>query len=152
MKKSLKTILVAALFAGATVTAYAQAAGTTGTQTPPPTKGGAKQGKQGRTAKADPMLMLKRDTEVLEKLSLTDEQKSGVKKLKSETEAKLKELMKGKTKGDDRGAMRTKVKEAVEAYKKGLEGILTPVQYADYEKGMKALTKKAKDKKDGGSN
>jgi hypothetical protein len=47
---------------------------------------------------------------------------------------------------------RTKVKESVEAYKKGLECILNPVQYADYEKGMKALTKKAKDKKDGGSN
>ena len=151
MNKSLKTLIVAALFAGATVTAYAQAAGTTGTQTPPPAQGKANQGKKGQAGKADPMLMLKRDTEVLAKLNLTDEQKEGVKKLKSETEAKLKELMKGKTKGDDRAAMRTKVKEVVEGYKKGLQEILTPVQFGDYEKGMKAMAKKAKDKKDGGN-
>ena len=151
MKKSLKTLIVAALFAGATVSAYAQAAGTTGSQSNPPTQGGAKQGKQGRAGKADPLMLLKRDVEVLEKLNLTTEQKDSVKKLKSETEAKLKELMKGKTKGDDKAAMRAKVKEAVEGYKKGLQEILTPVQFGDYEKGMKALAKKAKDKKDGGN-
>ena len=151
MKKSLKTLIVAALFAGATVTAYAQAAGTTGNQGTPPTQGGAKKGQKGNAGKADPMLMLKRDTEVLAKLNLTDEQKESVKKLKSETEAKLKELMKGKTKGEDRAAMRTKVKEVVEGYKKGLQEILTPVQYGDYEKALKAMAKKAKDKKDGGN-
>ena len=150
MKKSLKTLIVAALFAGATVTAFALSAGTTGTQTPPPAQGGANKGKAGKAGKADPMLMLKRDSEVLEKLSLTDEQKASVKTLKSDTEAKLKELMKGKTKGDDRAAMRDKVKAAVEGYKKGLQDILTPVQFGDYEKGMKALAKKGK-KKDGGN-
>lgn len=151
MKKSLKTLIVAALFAGATVTAYAQAAGTTGSQSTPPAQGGAKKGKQGKAGKADPMMLLKKDVEVLEKLNLTAEQKDGVKKLKSETEAKLKDLMKGKTKGDDKAALRGKVKEVVEDYKKGLKEILTPVQYEDYEKGMKALAKKAKDKKDGGN-
>ena len=59
--------------------------------------------------------------------------------------------MKGKTKGDDKAALRGKVKEVVEGYKKGLKDILTPVQFEDYEKGMKALAKKAKDKKDGGN-
>lgn len=151
MKKSLKTLIVAALFAGATVTAFAQAAGTNGGQTPPPTQGGAKQGKAGKAGKADPMMLLKRDVEVLEKLSLTDEQKSSVKKLKSETETKLKDLMKGKTKGDDKAALRGKLKEAVEGYKKGLQDILTPVQFSDYEKGMKELARKGK-KKDGGGN
>lgn len=151
MNKSIKTLIVAALFAGATVTAYAQAAGTTGSQGNPPTQGGAKQGQKGKAGKADPMLLLKRDVEVLEKLNLTSEQKDSVKKLKSETEAKLKDLMKGKTKGDDKAAMRAKVKEVVEGYKKGLQEILTPVQFGDYEKGMKALAKKAKDKKDGGN-
>ncbi len=150
MKKSIKTLIVAAMFAGATVTAFGQAAGTTGSQTPPPTNGGAKGGQKGKAGKADPMLMLKRDTEVLEKLSLTDEQKDSVKKLKSETEAKLKELMKGKTKGDDKTALRGKVKEVVEGYKKGLQDILTPVQFGEYEKGMKALVKKG-NKKDGGN-
>lgn len=151
MKKSLKTLIVAALFAVTTVTAYAQAAGTTGSQGTPPAQGGAKQGQKGKAGKADPMLLLKRDAEVLEKLNLTTEQKDSVKKLKGETEAKLKELLKGKTKGDDKAALRGKVKEAVEGYKKSLQEILTPVQFGDYEKGMKALAKKAKDKKDGGN-
>ncbi len=148
MKRSIYTLFAGILLIGTSMTALAQGAGPQNGGTPPPNEGKAQKGKQG---KADPFLLLKRDQEVLSKLNLTSEQETSVKKLKSETEAKLKEVMKGKAKKEERAQLREKVKEVVEGYKKGLEGILTPVQYADYEKGMKALAKKTKDKKDGGN-
>lgn len=147
MNKTLKTLVVAALFVGATVTAFAQSAGPNGSQTPPANQGKAK-GKQGKAGKGDPQMMLKRDAEILAKLNLTKEQEESVKKLKSETETKFKDLMKSKTKGDDKKELRDKLKEVITGYQNGLKEILTPVQMEDYAKAMKAATRK---KKDGGN-
>ena len=94
--------------------------------------------------------LMKMDSEILEKLKLTDAQKKQVKELKEKTEAKMKELFAGAAKGGDRSKMREQFKPVIEGYQTGMKKILTPMQQEEYEKALKEARKKMSAGRPGG--
>ncbi len=94
--------------------------------------------------------LMKMDSEILEKLKLTDAQKKQVKELKEKTEAKMKELFAGAAKGGDRSKMREQFKPVIEGYQTGMKKILTPKQQEEYEKALKEARKKMSAGRPGG--
>lgn len=164
MKNVIKMFVAIAVMGVMSVSAFAQGAGPGGARGP---QAGGKQGGPGGGMKRG---FGNRDAEVLAKLNLTDGQKAKVKALKEETQKKVQELMKsmggpggpppgkgGGKPGAGAGAgrpggnfpgMREKFKPIMEAYNAGIKAILTPPQYAAYEKGMKEMNEKRKAERD----
>jgi Spy/CpxP family protein refolding chaperone len=130
--------------------------------------GGAAGGRTGQKGHAGPGGqrrggMMKLDEEVLAKLNLTDGQKDKVKALKESTTKKVQELMKasgfgkpgaggapGQGKPGGPGGMREKMKPIMDGYTNGMKAILTPTQYAGYEKGVKEARAKMRAQFGGG--
>lgn len=136
----MKLFVATAVVTAVVGSAFAQGAGPGG-QSKGQTKGQAG-GPQGGQPGGRRGGLMKMDSEILEKLKLTDAQKKQVKELKEKTEAKMKELFAGAAKGGDRSKMREQFKPVIEGYQTGMKKILTPKQQEEYEKALKEARKK----------
>jgi periplasmic protein CpxP/Spy len=144
MKKLINIAIAASLMAALTATSFAQGAGPAGGA-----KGGAQGQGQGKGPGGRRGGMMAMDAEVLAKLNLTESQKKDIKKLKEDTGKKMKDVFQD-AKGGDREAMRDKMKGIFEGYQTGLKKILTPSQFAQFEKEMKEIRKKMGNRGPGG--
>jgi Spy/CpxP family protein refolding chaperone len=152
MKNFMKLFVATAVVTAVVGSAFAQGAGPGGQskgQTKGQTKGQAG-GPQGGQPGGRRGGLMKMDSEILEKLKLTDAQKKQVKELKEKTEAKMKELFAGAAKGGDRSKMREQFKPVIEGYQTGMKKILTPKQQEEYEKALKEARKKMSAGRPGG--
>ncbi|MEI7985786.1 MAG: hypothetical protein WCI55_09175 [Armatimonadota bacterium] len=161
MKNVMKMFIATAVMGIFTVSAFAQGAGPGGQkgqaggngQNERKAGGGGGQRRGG----------MNMDGEIFAKLNLTEGQKTKIKALKESTQKKMQELMKGAggpgagagagAKGGGKGeagkgggfaGMREKFKPIMDSYQAGIKGILTPPQFAAYEKGMKEAREKMK--------
>jgi Spy/CpxP family protein refolding chaperone len=148
MKNFMKLFVATAVVTAVVGSAFAQGAGPGG-QSKGQTKGQAG-GPQGGQPGGRRGGLMKMDSEILEKLKLTDAQKKQVKELKEKTEAKMKELFAGAAKGGDRSKMREQFKPVIEGYQTGMKKILTPKQQEEYEKALKEARKKMSAGRPGG--
>jgi Spy/CpxP family protein refolding chaperone len=148
MKNFMKLFVATAVVTAVVGSAFAQGAGPGG-QSKGQTKGQAG-GPQGGQPGGRRGGLMKMDSEILEKLKLTDAQKKQVKELKEKTEAKMKELFAGAAKGGDRSKMREQFKPVIEGYQTGMKKILTPMQQEEYEKALKEARKKMSAGRPGG--
>lgn len=144
----MKLFVATAVVTAVVGSAFAQGAGPGG-QSKGQTKGQAG-GPQGGQPGGRRGGLMKMDSEILEKLKLTDAQKKQVKELKEKTEAKMKELFAGAAKGGDRSKMREQFKPVIEGYQTGMKKILTPMQQEEYEKALKEARKKMSAGRPGG--
>ena len=144
----MKLFVATAVVTAVVGSAFAQGAGPGG-QSKGQTKGQAG-GPQGGQPGGRRGGLMKMDSEILEKLKLTDAQKKQVKELKEKTEAKMKELFAGAAKGGDRSKMREQFKPVIEGYQTGMKKILTPKQQEEYEKALKEARKKMSAGRTGG--
>ncbi|MCE2767381.1 MAG: hypothetical protein LW628_10790 [Fimbriimonadaceae bacterium] len=144
----MKLFVATAVVTAVVGSAFAQGAGPGG-QSKGQTKGQAG-GPQGGQPGGRRGGLMKMDSEILEKLKLTDAQKKQVKELKEKTEAKMKELFAGAAKGGDRSKMREQFKPVIEGYQTGMKKILTPKQQEEYEKALKEARKKMSAGRPGG--
>ena len=144
----MKLFVATAVVTAVVGSAFAQGAGPGG-QSKGQTKGQAG-GPQGGQPGGRRGGLMKMDSEILEKLKLTDAQKKQVKELKEKTEAKMKELFAGAAKGGDRSKMREQFKPVIEGYQAGMQKILTPKQQEEYEKPLKEARKKMSAGRPGG--
>ena len=144
----MKLFVATAVVTAVVGSAFAQGAGPGG-QSKGQTKGQAG-GPQGGQPGGRRGGLMKMDSEILEKLKLTDAQKKQVKELKEKTEAKMKELFAGAAKGGDRSKMREQFKPVIEGYQAGMKKILTPKQQEEYEKALKEARKKMSAGRPGG--
>ena len=159
MKNVMKMFIATAVMGIFTVSAFAQGAGPGGQkgqagggngQTERKAGGGGGQRRGG----------MNMDGEIFAKLNLTEGQKTKIKALKESTQKKMQELMKSAGgpgaggpgagagakggKGGGFAGMREKFKPIMDSYQAGIKGILTPPQFAAYEKGMKEAREKMK--------
>jgi Spy/CpxP family protein refolding chaperone len=148
MKNFMKLFVATAVVTAVVGSAFAQGAGPGG-QSKGQNKGQAG-GPQGGQPGGRRGGLMKMDSEILEKLKLTDAQKKQVKELKEKTEAKMKELFAGAAKGGDRSKMREQFKPVIEGYQTGMKKILTPKQQEEYEKALKEARKKMSAGRPGG--
>jgi Spy/CpxP family protein refolding chaperone len=148
MKNFMKLFVATAVVTAVVGSAFAQGAGPGG-QSKGQTKGQAG-GPQGGQPGGRRGGLMKMDSEILEKLKLTDAQKKQVKELKEKTEAKMKELFASAAKGGDRSKMREQFKPVIEGYQTGMKKILTPKQQEEYEKALKEARKKMSAGRPGG--
>lgn len=159
MKNVLKIFVATAVMGVLTVSAFAQGAGPTAGG-----KGGPQAGAKGKGPGGGRRGMLQMDSEILAKLKLTPDQDKKVKALKAETQKKAEALRKslGAGKGGAKAGagappaggpggrpqispeVREKMKAINEGYVAGLKKILTPNQFATYEKEVKAMRDKMK--------
>ncbi|MFY7881735.1 MAG: hypothetical protein ACOVR6_05520 [Fimbriimonas sp.] len=144
----MKLFVATAVVTAVVGSAFAQGAGPGG-QSKGQTKGQAG-GPQGGQPGGRRGGLMKMDSEILEKLKLTDAQKKQVKELKEKTEAKMKELFASAAKGGDRSKMREQFKPVIEGYQTGMKKILTPKQQEEYEKALKEARKKMSAGRPGG--
>jgi LTXXQ motif family protein len=161
MKNVIKLFVATAIVGALSVSAFAQGAGPAGQ------KGG--KGTQGAAGKGGPGGGMRRmgdmDGEILAKLNLTDAQKGAIKKLKETMKTKMEALMKsaapkpgGKAGEKGKGGpaaggpgggrmqmspeLRAKFGAIRDDYQAGLKKTLTPKQFTDYEKEVKAMRDK----------
>ncbi|MFO0045296.1 MAG: hypothetical protein ACK53G_07660 [Armatimonadota bacterium] len=144
----MKLFVATAVVTAVVGSAFAQGAGPGG-QSKGQTKGQAG-GPQGGQPGGRRGGLMKMDSEILEKLKLTDAQKKQVKELKEKTEAKMKELFAGAAKGGYRSKKREQFKPVIEGYQTGMKKILTPKQQEEYEKALKEARKKMSAGRPGG--
>lgn len=152
MKNVLKLLIATAAMTVMAVSAFAQGAGPAGGA-----KGGQRAGGPGGPGGPGGMRrggILNFDQPILDKLKLTADQQKKVKALKAETQKKGEELRKSMAAANKGEApkpgerpkmspeMREKFKAITEGYQAGLKKILTPTQFADYEKGIKEMRAK----------
>lgn len=162
MKNAIKLFVATAIVGALSVSAFAQGAGPAGQK-------GAGKGGPGAAGQRGPggggmRRMGDMDGEILAKLNLTDAQKSAIKKLKETMKTKVEALMKSaapkapakggdKTKGGPAAGgpggrpsfspeMRAKFTAIRDDYQAGLKKTLTPKQFTDYEKAVKAMREK----------
>lgn len=151
MKNVIRTFIATAVISALAVSSFAQGAGPAGGK-------GAGQGAgkgQGKGPggpggpggqRRGPGMFMNMDAEVLAKIKLSDKEKAEVKKVKDATAKKAEELRKSITPGGDRSAMREKFKGLMEGYRDGIKKALTAPHYAEYEKGVKEMMQKIREK------
>ncbi len=155
MKNVMKMFIATAVMGIFTVSAFAQGAGPGGQKGQAGGGNGQTERKAGGGGQRRGAMNM--DGEIFAKLNLTDGQKAKIKALKESTQKKMQELMKdagGPGAGAGAGAkggkgggfagMREKFKPIMDSYQAGIKGILTPPQFAAYEKGMKEAREKMK--------
>ena len=153
MKNVMKMFIATAVMGIFTVSAFAQGAGPGGQKGQAGGGNGQTERKAGGGGQRRGAMNM--DGEIFAKLNLTDGQKAKIKALKESTQKKMQELMKAAGgpgagagakggKGGGFAGMREKFKPIMDSYQAGIKGILTPPQFAAYEKGMKEAREKMK--------
>lgn len=161
MKNTIKLFVATVIVGAMSVSAFAQGAGPAGQKGGPGAGGQRGPGGGGGMRRMGDM-----DAEILAKLNLTAAQKASVKKLKDTMKTKVEALMKSampkggaaagggdKNKGGAKGGpgggrmqmspeLRKKFTAIRDDYQAGLKKTLTPKQFADYEKEVKAMREK----------
>ncbi|RYG22736.1 hypothetical protein EON82_16200 [bacterium] len=139
MKKIfLFTLVVSAL--GMSGSALAQAAGP-GKGAPKGDVGARQKGKAAREAAA------KMNQEILDKLKLTDDQKTKLKAHREEQETKQKALRKELRAATDKEAVREKVKELRKSNEEFMKKTLTKEQLREFQKLRRAALKEQREKR-----
>lgn len=155
MKNVIRNFVALAVMSALTVSVFAQGAGPGGAKGQAgggrPGQGG--QGGPGGGMRRGPGMMMGMDSEILAKLKLTKPQMDAVKKVKEDTKTKMEALMKGMQKpgaGGERPkpdpAMREKFKAVMDGYQAGMKKAMGDKKYAEYEKMVKEMRAKMREK------
>jgi len=136
MKRTLTLIIATVAAATLVASSFGQGAGPGSRPGQGSLGAGGQKGQGGRGGKMGNM-----DSPILEKLNLTDDQKKNIKALKEKMAKSVKDLRE-KGQGGDRTAMRESYKKLMKDYQTGLEKLLTPSQWTDYQKAMKEMRSK----------